>query len=268
MRALTSFRGLNCVITGASSGIGKLLAVRLAREGARIALVARRAAELESVAAEVRAVGGEAFVMPCDVADREHVYATAKAAIAQLGSVELLVNNAGYGRHRRFIDWDVDDMERMMRVNFFGSVFWTKALLPHMVERRRGWLVFVASVAGKIGVPDESAYAASKFATVGLAEALSIEVEDAGVHVLTVCPGAIRTPFFDEEALQRMPPAAKRSMVEPEGLVEAIVKALAAGKHELTYPRPLAAAYITKAVAPGLMRRGVKRNTIGAQSKR
>jgi short-subunit dehydrogenase len=261
---IASFRGLNTIITGASSGIGKLLALRLAREGARLALVARRGTELEEVAGQIRAGGGEAVVLPCDVADRGQVFATAAAAIERLGPIDILVNNAGYGHHRPFLEWDLDDMERLMQVNFFGTLYWTKAVLPQMVERRRGWLVFMASVAGKIGVPDESAYAASKFATVGLAEALSIEVEDAGVHVMTICPGTIRTPFFDAEALERMPPVAKRSMVEPEGLVEAIVKALAAGKHELTYPRPLAAAYVTKAIAPGFMRRGVKRSTIGA----
>ena len=92
-------------------------------------------------------------------------------------------------------------MERMLRVNFLGTLYWTKALLPQMVERRQGWIVFVASVAGKLGVPEESAYAASKFAMVGFAEALSLEVEDAGVHVLTVCPGTVRTEFFDAEAL-------------------------------------------------------------------
>jgi short-subunit dehydrogenase len=262
---LSSFGGINAVVTGASSGIGKLLALRLAREGARVALVARRAAELEALAREI---GAGALVLPCDVADREQVFAAAAAARQQLGSIDLLINNAGYGHHRPFLDWDIDDMERMMRVNYFGSVYWTKAVLPQMVERRRGWLVFVASVAGKIGVPDESAYAASKFATVGLAEALSLEVEDAGVHVLTVCPGTIRTPFFDQEALERMPPVAKRSMVEPERLVDAMIKALAAGKHELTFPRPIAAAYITKAIAPGFMRRNVKRTTLDAMRKK
>jgi short-subunit dehydrogenase len=99
---------------------------------------------------------------------------------------------------------------------------------------------------------------------VGLAEALSIEVEDAGVHVLTICPGTIRTPFFDAEALERMPPVAKRSMVDPEPLIDAIMKALAAGKRELTYPRLIAAAYATKALAPEFMRRNVKRTTIDA----
>jgi short-subunit dehydrogenase len=179
-----------------------------------------------------------------------------------------LVNNAGYGHHRPFLEWDIADIERMMRVNYFGTVYWTKALLPQMVDRRRGWLVFMASVAGKIGVPDESAYAASKFATVGLAEALSIELDNSGVHVLTVCPGTIRTPFFDQEALERMPPVAKRSMIDPEPLVEATMKALATGKRELTYPRPIAAAYVIKAVAPGFMRRNVKRTTIDAMRRK
>jgi len=133
------------------------------------------------------------------------------------------------------------------------------------VEQRRGWIVFVASVAGKIAVPDESAYAASKFAMVGLAGSLSLEVEDAGVHVLTVCPGVIRTPFFDEEALARMPAAARRGMVEVDGLVDAIVAALAKGKHEVTFPGAIASAYAIQAIAPGFMRRAVRWSTIDAR---
>lgn len=99
---------------------------------------------------------------------------------------------------------------------------------------------------------------------VGLAEALSIELEEHGVHVLTVCPGTIKTDFFDAEALERMPPVAKRSMSAPEPLVEAIVQALQRGKHEITFPRPIAAAYLVRAVAPGFLRRSIKRTTIGA----
>ena len=137
-----------------------------------------------------------------------------------------------------------------------------------MLEAGRGWIVFVASVAGKIASPDESVYAATKFAVVGLASALGLEVEEAGVHVLTVCPGAIRTPFFDDEALSRLPPVALRGMVEPEALVDAIRKALAAGKHELTYPRGIAAGYAVQGLAPRFMRRQVKRTTIDAVAKR
>jgi short-subunit dehydrogenase len=232
-----------------------------------VAIVARREDRLRALAAEIASAGGEALVLPCDVADRAQVFAAAQRALDRFGAIHLLVNNAGYGHHRRFLDWDLDDMERMMRVNYDGALFWTKALLPQMVARKRGWLVFMASVGGKIGVPQESAYAASKFALVGLAEALSLELEDDGIEVLTVCPGTFRTDFFDSEALRRMPPVALRSMQEPEVLVEAVIGALAKGKREITVPRRFAAAYVVKAVAPGFLRRNVKRSTLDALQK-
>jgi hypothetical protein len=261
MRKLVSYQGLTALVTGASSGIGELLARRMAERGARLVLVARRTDRLEKLAEEVKSRGGQALALPCDVADRDQVFDCARRALERVGSIDILVNNAGYGHHRRFVEWDVDDMERMMRVNYLGALYWTKALLPQMIERRQGWIVFLASVAGKIGVPDESAYAASKFAMVGLAEALSFEVENDGVHVLTVCPGSIRTDFFDQEALDRMPAVAKRSMAEPDPLVDAILDALARGKYEITFPRPIAAAYAVRALLPKVMRWGVKKNT-------
>jgi len=264
---LRSYAGVRALVTGASSGIGRALALRLAREGARVALAARRETELEQLAEEIRAVRGEAVVLPCDVSDAASVADTAARARETWGGIDLLVNNAGYGHHRTFLEWSVEDMERMMRVNYFGALYFTKALLPAMVEQRRGWLVFVASVAGKIASPEESAYAASKFAMVGLASALSIEVEDAGVHVLTVCPGVIRTPFFDEEALSRMAPAAKKGMVEVDALVDAMIAALAKGKHEITFPGGISPAYAIQAIAPEFMRRAVRRNTIDAREK-
>jgi len=264
---LTSYRGLRALVTGASSGIGRALATRLAREGARVGLVARREPLLRELAGEIAAAGGEARAFPADLGDREQALACAAAATSAFGGIDLLVNNAGYGHHRSFLEWDLDDMERVMRVNYGGALAMTKALLPQMVERRRGWLVFVASVAGKIASPEESAYVASKFALVGLAGALSLEVEDAGVHVLTVCPGVIRTPFFDAEALARMPPVSRRQMTEPAGLVDAILGALARGRRELTYPRWIAPSYALQALAPGLMRWGVRRSTIDALAR-
>jgi short-subunit dehydrogenase len=259
VRRLHTLRGRTALVTGASSGIGRVLALRLAREGARVALVARRAAELDALAREIRAAGGAALALACDVADRDAAFAAAARAERELGPVSLLVNNAGYGHHRPFLRWDVEDMERVMRVNYLGSLYFTKALLPGMVERGDGFVVFVASVAGHIASPDESAYAASKFAQVALAESLSVEVEDRGVHVLTVCPGVIRTPFFDAEALARMPGTARRSMVEPAALVDAILDALARGRHRLTYPRRFALAYPVRDLFPRFFRWGVKR---------
>jgi short-subunit dehydrogenase len=261
VRKLSNYDGMTALVTGASSGIGRLLAERFSELGARVVLVARRADALDALEGEIRARGGEALSIPCDVADREQVLAAVEHATSEFGPIDLLVNNAGFGAHRSVLASDIDEMERMLRVNFLGSLYFTKALLPAMVERGRGWLVFTASVAGRIATPGEAIYAATKFAQVGFAEALSLEVEDAGVHVLTVCPGAIRTDFFGEEDLAVMPKVALRSMVEPAGLVDAIVRALARGKRELTYPRSIAAGYVVRALAPGFMRRSVKRVT-------
>ncbi len=261
MTAIESFAGLRVLVTGASSGIGRALSLQLARKGARVALVARRERELELLAAEIAAAGGEAVALPADVADRGQVEACAEKARAALGGIDVLVNNAGYGGRRQFLDWDVEDMERMVRVNYLGALYWTKALLPDMVARRRGWIVFVASVAGRIAPPGESAYAASKFALVGLASSLSHEVEPHGVHVLTVLPGVIRTPFFDAEALVAMPPVARRGMVDVEDLVDKILSALERGRRELTYPRWITAGYWAQTLAPGFMRRQLQRVT-------
>lgn len=262
MTKIRSFEGMSSLVTGASQGMGRLIALELARRGARVALVARQRDKLEAVAGEIRALGREALVLPCDVESKDDCFATAAKASAAWGAIDVLVNNAGYGRHARFLEWDLADIERMMRVNFLGSVYFTKALAPAMVERKKGWIVFVASVAGRIGVPDESAYAASKFAMVGLAEALSVELEDAGVHVLTVCPGAVDTEFFDAEALARMPPVAKQSMIRPEQVIAATFTALERGRHEVTVPRGIQAGYVVRAVAPEFMRKQVKRTTI------
>jgi short-subunit dehydrogenase len=267
MSKIVSYQGMTALVTGASSGIGRLLAQRFACEGARVALVARRAGELESLAAEISAAGGDALALPCDVSDLASVEQACAKTLEHFGRIDLLVNNAGYGHHRNFLDWDLADMEHMMRVNYLGALYFTKLLLPQMVDRGRGWIVFMASVAGRIGTPGESAYAATKFAMVGLSEALSIELGEAGIHVLTVCPGVIPTPFFDAEALERMPPVARRQFVEPEKLVRATMKALARGSHLLTYPRWLSLACVVKALAPRFMQRQVKRATLDAIAK-
>jgi hypothetical protein len=154
-------------------------------------------------------------------------------------------------------------MERMMRVNYFGALNFTKLLVPQMAARKSGWLVFISSVSGRIASPEKSAYAASKFALTGFAEGLSLDLEAAntGVHVLTVYPGVVRTPFFTAQMLEDMPEKTRNSMAEPEGLVEAIMGALAKGNRELTYPGGLAAGYVVRALAPGFLRKQVQRVT-------
>ncbi len=263
MARLTTFRDLRAVVTGASSGIGQALARRLGREGARLALVARREEALQQLKGEIEAGGGSAEVFAADLADREQAVAAARSAEAQLGGVDLLVNNAGFGGRRRFVECELDAMDRMLRVNYTAALAMAHTLLPGMLERRRGWLVFMSSVAGKIPTPLEAPYAASKAALLALAEAVSLEVEGDGVHVLTVCPGVIETPFFSEADWKQMPAVARRGAVPVDSLVDRIVHALARGRHELTHPGPIAFAYRVKALAPGFMRRQVKRTTLG-----
>ena len=260
-RQLKDFQGLSALVTGASSGIGRIFAKRLAKQGARVALVARRESELESLAAEIREQSGEALVLPCDVADKEQALGAAAKALEQFGAVDILVNNAGYGGQSTFLDWDLEDMERIMRVNYFGALYFTKALLPRMVERKKGWLLFISSVSGRIASPEKSAYAATKFAMTGFAEGLSLEVEPAGVHVFTAYPGVVRTPFHTEQMMADMPAKTKDSMVEPDQVVEAVFDALAAGKREVTYPGGIAAGYVVKALAPEFLRKQVLKAT-------
>jgi short-subunit dehydrogenase len=261
----SDWSGRGAIVTGASSGIGEALAVRLGREGARVVLIARRAAELERVVAAVRGAGGEAHALPCDLADPHAAFAAGEEAERRLGEggADLLINNAGYGGHRTVLEWPLDDMIRMTAVNQLASFAMTKAVLPGMSRRGRGALVFVASVAGKIATPLEAPYAATKAAMLAFAEALSLEVEERGIHVLNVCPGVIDTPFFREEDLARMPDVAKRGMVPVDGLVDAVMRALARGQREITHPAPIAFAYRVKALAPGIFRRTVRKTTLG-----
>jgi short-subunit dehydrogenase len=149
-KQLTSCKGLNCLVTGASSGIGRLLSLALAKDGARMALVARRADELNTLKSEIEAAGGEAMVFTCDVSALEQVKSTCIKIANDFGQVDMLVNNAGYGRHRPFLEHEIADQVRMMQVNYFGMMYFTKMIAPQMVERKKGWIVFVSSVAGKI----------------------------------------------------------------------------------------------------------------------
>jgi short-subunit dehydrogenase len=149
MNKIADFGGVRTLVTGASSGIGRLLCLRLAVKGARLALVARRVEELEALKREVEAKGAEAIVLPSDVRELGQVRECVDAALGHYGNIDMLVNNAGYGGHRAFVDWPIEDIENLVRVNYFGSVYFTKLLLPQMIAMRNGCILFVASVAGK-----------------------------------------------------------------------------------------------------------------------
>src|SRR5262245_22054808 len=158
MAGLTEYRGTVGIVTGASSGIGAEIARAVARRGMRVTLLARRADRLAGLAAEIEAAGGEAFAVACDVAERASVDAAVARVRERFGRVDLLVNNAGYNVHALFKDVAIEDVEGMMRVNYLGVVYGIKAVLPIMRAQKRGWIVNVSSVAGRLGQPDEAAY--------------------------------------------------------------------------------------------------------------
>lgn len=264
---LESWRGLGVLVTGASSGIGRGLALRAAEEGAHLALLSRRAHALEQVASEARALGAEVEVVPCDVADRGATESAIAAAERALGGVDVAFVNAGVGRHRALIEHDLDDAARILQVNLLGALHCAHPLARAMVQRGRGWLAFTASIAGLVPVPGESVYSASKHGVVGLADALSIELEPHGVHVLTVCPGAVRTGFAAGEE-HRMPAAAARTAVDVDDVVDATFDALARGAHRAIVPRSLGVAVAARGLVPSLVREGTARATRAILKKR
>src|SRR5436309_9315438 len=262
MAGLTDYQGTAGIVTGASSGIGGRLARDLAARGMRVALLARRADRLAALADDIRRAGGEALPVACDVAERASVQAAVATVLERFARIDLLVNNAGYGRHVLFKDHDAADVERMMRTNYMGVVWMTKAALPAMRARRRGWIVNISSVAGKLGQPDEAAYSASKFAVTGLSEGLSYELAPLGIHVMAVYPALVRTEMFTPEVMARMPRGAERTFLEPPEFARRVLRALERGKYEVTVPGYIGLAYAVRTLLPGLFRRMTARTRL------
>lgn len=255
MAGLTAYRDTVGIVTGASSGIGAQLARDLAARGMRVVLLARRADRLQTLAEEIERRGGQALVVPCDVAVRAEVEAAVATVLARCGRIDLLVNNAGYGRHVLFKDHEVADIERMVRTNLLGVVYTIKAVLPAMRAQRRGWIVNLSSVAGKLGQPDEAVYSATKFGVSGLSEGLSYELAPLGIHVMVVYPALVRTEMFTPEVLARMPPGSQRSFLEPPEFSRRVLRALERGRYAVTVPRYVGIAYLIRELLPGFYRR-------------
>jgi len=182
------------LITGASSGIGRATAVRLASLGARLALAARNAGALEETAAEIRAQGGQALVLPTDVTHAEQCRQTVESAVGHYGQLDVLLCSAGVSLRANFADTDLPVFERIMRVNFFGTLYASYYAIPHL-KTTRGSLVAISSLSGKRGIPSYAVYGASKFAIQGLYQSLRVELQPFGIHVGVVAPGFVDTPL-------------------------------------------------------------------------
>jgi short-subunit dehydrogenase len=246
--------GSVAVITGASRGIGRATAVRAAKAGARVGLIARAKDELEQVLAEC---GGRGAIAVADVSDRDAVTGAIEALAGELGPVDILVANAGVGAFGKIADTDVEVFEHLMRVNYLGKVYAIKAVLPSMLERGRGHIVTLSSIAGRIGAPLEGAYSASKFAVDGLSESLGFELAPRGIGVSVIYPGPVETSFFEA----RGAPYARKSPkpVPADRVARDIIRAVERGRAETLIPRWLRFPVVIKALMPGAFRAGTLR---------
>lgn len=198
-RKLSVKSGTTAVITGASSGIGKALAVKLARDyAARLVINARGEKELAATAKLVNDSGGEAVCVVGDVADEQITQQLIDTCMSKYNAVDILVNNAGLTRSGPIASLTPDDWRYVFAVNFFAGLNLIYAALPHMSSQGSGKIVNIASVAGKVAFPGTVCYASSKFALVGLSQGLAAEYASQGIDVITVCPGWVRTEFFSK----------------------------------------------------------------------
>ena len=231
---MTTFANQVAVITGASSGIGWALAKALAADGCKVGLIARRQEQLAALAQEIQQAGGVAAYAPADVAERQPTLDAIHEVVAKLGPVDLLVANAGVGAPTLLDPINVPDVEKMFRVNMLGVVYSIAAVLPGMLQRGRGHLAAVSSMAAYKGLPGESGYSASKAAVNTYMEGLRIQLRDRGIAVTTICPGFVKTPMTAVNNF-KMP-----FLLEADDAARRIVRALKRRKKVFNFPWQMA----------------------------
>jgi short-subunit dehydrogenase len=212
------------VVTGAASGMGKLMTARLREAGWAVAAVDLRGSRLDAVAAETGATPH-----PCDVSNDHQVTNTAELIGGRFGAIDRLVNAAGIALSGRIEDLPGEAFERSMNVNYLGTVRWVKAVLPGMQQRGAGEVVLFASLAGWMPTPSMAAYTATKFAVVGFAETLAMELKGSGISLRCVCPAGVQTPMLDDIMAQGIPERLKNlsPVAAPEQVIDAIEASLA-----------------------------------------
>ena len=221
------------LVTGASSGIGAASAVALAREGARVALVARRKGRLDAIAATIREQGGAALALEADLADRSQAAEAVERAVAELGRLDTLVNNAGIMLLGTALDSDVEEWNQMVALNVLGSLYATHAALPHLVQaaedspRRVADVVSISSTAGRVARPGAGVYALTKFGIAAFSESLRQELISRRVRVSVVEPGTVDTELVSHvrgdirQAAQRQVDSIEP--LRPEDIADAVL---------------------------------------------
>ena len=220
---MTDLKNKNALITGAGKGIGKAIALALAKEGINIILVARTQEEIDSVAAKVRSLRVKALAITADVADINSVNDAVEKALAEFGTIDILINNAGIAAFGKFLELEPTDWERIIQVNLMGTYYVTRAVLPNMIERQTGDIINISSTAGLSGNALTSAYSASKFAVLGLTESLMQEVRKHNIRVTALTPSTVATDMAKELKLTDGNPD---KVMQAEDMAELIIAQL------------------------------------------
>lgn len=248
-----TFQDRVVLITGASNGIGRRLAIDLASRGAIVVGCGRSPERLQAIAAEMRSTSPRSTAIECDVAMHDRVRAMVTDVLSSFGKIDILINNAGIGMRKPFVDTPIEVMEALMRTNYLGAVYCTREALPSMIARGSGHIVNISSAAGKIGTVNLAGYCASKFAMNGLSESLYYELKPLGIDVSVICPGPVRTDF--NKSFADIPPKSPASLVVgPEFVSAAVIKAIEDRRFEVVLPRWLALTCWFKNLTPNLFR--------------
>lgn len=247
--------GAVAIVTGASRGIGRAVALAASARGARVGLVARHQDALHDV---LEAIDGRGAVAVADVSSRQQTEWAVRQVEGALGPIDIVVANAGVGLYGAFVDSDPDDFQRLLGVNVLGTMYLLRATLASMAERRRGHVVIVGSVAGRMAAPFEAVYSSTKFAQTALAEALSVELAAFDIGVSLVNPGVVETNFFEARghSYDRTFP----KLIAPETVAQAVISAVEGRQGEAFVPKWLRMADVVRHVAPFLYDPGTRRS--------
>lgn len=209
------------IVTGASKGIGRAIALALGAEGARVVVAARHEEELNRVVDDLKRDGCTAIAVPTDITQEKGVKNLIETTARQFGRIDMLVNNAGIGVFKRCVEMDVAEFDSMWNVNMRGTFLATRFSLPHMIKQKGGAIVNIASLAGKNSFVNGTGYAATKWALRGWASSLMLEVREHNIRVVTICPGSVDTAFSS---------GGKRgeNITQPEDVADAVVFAVTA----------------------------------------
>ena len=255
-------------ITGASSGIGEALAYAFAKQNAKLILSARRTEELERVAATCKLPAENIFILPMDVSKHEEIEAKAQQVQERFGQIDILINNAGLSHWSKIKDMTMDVLKQIMDTNFLGGAALTKAVLPSMLDKKKGQVVVISSILGKIVTHKQAAYNASKHALHGFFDTLRAEYGSNGIKVLIVCPGFVNTNVAKNSLDRNGKPIGKNNKMIETGLdpmyvAEKILLAIQNNKEEILLAgNKEKFGVLLKRFAPGLFSKFVSGNKL------